>query len=158
MNKALEEIRKEEAKFDMTPMIDVTFLLIIFFMIASQIKKIEYEDLVLPIASQSVPPPKNIMTTLVVNVTMRYDRDRGEAVSSIKVGGRSHSEESLTERLKTEVTRLKTLGKSEDDLKVVIRADGRAEYIQVQRVLMACMNALITNISIGAAPTKKGGG
>ncbi len=49
-----------EVVIDMTPMIDLTFLLIIFFIVVNDLSKTELEDLKLPIAIQAgkdVPPP-----------------------------------------------------------------------------------------------------
>ncbi len=48
-----------EVEADMTPMIDLTFLLIIFFIIVNDMSKKELEDLKLPVAQQAghdVPP------------------------------------------------------------------------------------------------------
>ncbi|MCR4315523.1 MAG: biopolymer transporter ExbD [Planctomycetes bacterium] len=64
--------RTASAEMDMTPMIDVVFNLIIFFMIVSEISKQDLAILVLPSASQAIPdekPPPERMILNIVNDT-----------------------------------------------------------------------------------------
>ena len=58
-----------EMEMNMTPMIDVVFLLIIFFMIITDLTQQDLEELKLPIAVQSVPDePDPLKIRPVVNV------------------------------------------------------------------------------------------
>ena len=46
---------QEDAKMDMTPMIDCVFLLMIFFVLVIDLSQQELEDLILPKAEKTVP-------------------------------------------------------------------------------------------------------
>lgn len=148
----LEQMKKEEAQFDMTPMIDCVFLLIVFFMIVSEIRKLDYESLRLPIA-QSAAKPDKAKDLLVVNVVTGYNDATQQQESHIVIRGHRYDTE---ERLKAKMKEIKdekiAEGKSPDDITVVIRADYRVEYYLVQRVMMASMYAGLANLSFGAAP------
>ena len=57
----------EEAEFDMAPMIDMVFLLLIFFMMASQLSIRQNVPLEIPTASKAVVP-KERPSRFVVNI------------------------------------------------------------------------------------------
>lgn len=57
---AKKDTGKMDVEIDMTPMIDLVFLLIIFFIVVNDMSKTELEELKLPIAMEAgkdVPPP-----------------------------------------------------------------------------------------------------
>lgn len=63
-----------EMEMNMTPMIDVTFLLIIFFMIITDLTQQDLEELKLPVAMQAVPDePDPSKVRPVVNVLSSGD-------------------------------------------------------------------------------------
>ena len=77
---ALEDAQ-EESKADMTPMIDVVFLLIIFFMIITDLTQQELEDVDLPMAEHAKPDnPDPEEWRPIINVTYR-----GEMIIKKKV-------------------------------------------------------------------------
>ena len=58
-----------EMKMDMTPMIDVVFLLIIFFMIITDLTQQELEEIKLPVAQTCVPDePQQGVVRPIVNI------------------------------------------------------------------------------------------
>ncbi|MEZ6017955.1 MAG: biopolymer transporter ExbD [Planctomycetota bacterium] len=60
---------KTEMEMDMTPMIDVVFLLIIFFMVITDLSQQDLEDLQLPMAEHAVPDkPKSDEWRPILNV------------------------------------------------------------------------------------------
>lgn len=139
---------QQEAAFDMTPMIDVVFLLIIFFMCVTEMAKLENENLLLPRASEGVkdsrPGPRQ-----VINVTYRPYLQGAHKTSQIIVKGKPYPHlKDLEGYLKGQAH----LTKSTDGkvlLQVRIRADGRAPYQRIQQVMTACMKAGIKKISFG---------
>jgi biopolymer transport protein ExbD len=100
-------------------MIDVTFQLIIFFMLVMDMQSIRAEKLDQPSASRIVvgPPEKD---ELVVNV---------EADGRLRVAGKAHREESLPALF--EAQRRQARG----DFPVLIRADRSAAFERVQMIM-----------------------
>lgn len=145
--------RREDASFDLTSMIDVTFLLIIFFMCVTEMAHIEYENLTLPSAHQSVKDSPAPPRRQVVNV--RYAYGNGPERSEIVVRQRVFDETNRLAEFLREQDRLARRQGQAEGIDVKIRADGRAEYQKVQQVLVACMKAGIARVSIGAAPSPR---
>ncbi len=124
----------EEPVLNLTPMIDVVFLLIIFFMVGARFTELEREfDINLPTVNEARPltnPPDRIE----VNVF----RDGG-----IKVAGKFLSLEELQANLRAAQQRYA-------DQSVMIRADGQNVYQQVIDVLFVCEKAEIKHFSLAA--------
>lgn len=112
--------------FNLTPMIDMVFLLLIFFLVASRFEEVERAlKLELPTASEAVP-----MTQRPREIFINID-----AQGRYFVGGRVMNEAELEEHLAA-ATRNNPLTQS-----VVIRADKRAEWDHVARAMNLCVRA-----------------
>lgn len=108
------------ASMNMTSMIDIVFLLLIFFMTVTQISKVEKERLELPkLAGTDDQKP----TTLIVNVNQE---------GAIVVYGR---EVSLTELVTQVGEELVAVGNEPARLTVVLRADRRGTSRTVNEVV-----------------------
>ncbi len=59
---------QEDAKMDMTPMIDCVFLLMIFFVLVIDLSQQELEDLILPKAEKTVPDDSPPQIRPIVNI------------------------------------------------------------------------------------------
>lgn len=125
----------EEPSMNMTPMIDVVFLLIIFFMVGARMGELEREfDVNLPTASAAQPltnPPDQI----VVNVFRdgRIFVDKGQVTLP-----------ELMQRLELAQARYA-------DQAVLIRGEGEGTYQQIIDVMVACHRAKIKNFSLATA-------
>ena len=64
---------QEDAKMDMTPMIDCVFLLMIFFVLVIDLSQQDLEDLILPQAKFCVPDDEAPKVRPIVNVTQKGD-------------------------------------------------------------------------------------
>ena len=118
--------------FNMTPMIDVVFLLIIFFLVSSHLAKQEVQyKLSLPTAQSGLKDKPSEKPRLTVNVL---------ADGTLLFAGRQVTADELRAQL---VERQQDLGK---DVEVRIRSDEVAPYKQVEPVLLACANAGIWNV------------
>ncbi|MEE8451455.1 MAG: biopolymer transporter ExbD [Thermoguttaceae bacterium] len=114
--------------FNMTPMIDVVFLLIIFFLVSSHLAKQEVElELDLPEAGSGQRPGEDDIRRVVVNVLPEKD-----AAARIVVGGRQVTTEELARLIGFESRR------SERHLEVRIRADRTVPYRMVEPIMVAC--------------------
>jgi biopolymer transport protein ExbD len=122
----------------MTPLIDVVFLLIIFFLVSSHLARQETQlELDLPTASsghQETPGP-------TARVTINLLPDGRYLLGSNEVA--------LAElRSRLQVESQETAG----DLEVRLRADRHLAYRHVEPVLMACAKAKIWNVSFAVFP------
>ena len=123
---------EELPSINLTPMIDVVFLLIIFFMVGTQFNEQERQiEVSIPNAGElntmlAPPPRREIAVT---------------AEGAILLDQQQFSVDELTARLKS--MRLQF-----PDLRVVVRADGRAEHQAVAAVYGAVSRAGVADMSI----------
>jgi len=119
---------------NMTPMIDVVFLLIIFFLVSSHLARQEVQmALNLPAAETSQPTEVESDTPrLVINVL-----PDGRAV----VGGRTLDREEVQRMIEYEA------GRRREQLEVRIRSDRRAPYETVEPVMVACARAGVWRVT-----------
>lgn len=123
---------RSSLEFNMTPMIDVTFQLIIFFMLAGQLTRQEMQvDLDLPGASQGNKQNQTPPRLVTVNVT----RD-----GSILLSGEVVDVPEFRRRISVEAQR------SAGDLEVRIRADRSVPYRAVEPLLSGCAQAGVWNV------------
>jgi biopolymer transport protein ExbD len=65
----LQAKEDEEPKMDMSPMIDMVFLLLIFFIVAAKIIKLKQDpDITVPLAKEGSMAQDNILGRIVVNI------------------------------------------------------------------------------------------
>lgn len=122
-------IRAQESQnglsIEMTPMIDMVFLLLIFFLVATTFHQSEREmQIALPVAGSS-EPISALLQELVVNV----DADGG-----IFVGASAVDSQRLLEIIQERVS-------VNPDQKVTVRGDRATAYANIVAVLDVCKNA-----------------
>ena len=128
----LKTQQDEQPTLNLTPMIDVVFLLIIFFMVATSFADMERDiELELPevaAASALTSAPKQRVVEVKADGTTLLD---GEAVSL------------------DELTRLLTSARKDyPELSVVIRGDATCAFQHVAAGLAACQEARISDLGI----------
>ena len=117
--------------FQMAPMIDVVFLLLIFFMVASIFAQWESKvDIQVPVA-ETAEPMRRKLSEIMINL----DQNGGIFVNSFEM--------SKGDLLRT----LKTLSRDNPGTPIIIRADGRTDHKYVMGVLDVCRKAQIINVS-----------
>lgn len=121
------------AAMNMTPMIDIVFLLIIFFMTVSQVSKVNNERIPLPKQAGSEEQPTSSLT---VNV-----RKSGEIV----VSGRVVSVPELVSLVADELARV---GNDPARLNVVVRADLRGDSSAVNDIVDALAKIQVQRVRI----------
>lgn len=121
--------------FNMTPMIDVVFLLIIFFLVSSHLARQETQlDLPLPVADSGEQPPETAPPRITFNIL----RD-----GTVLLAGRSVARDQLRERLAAAVA------EAGEDVEIRIRSDRDVAYDRVEPLLMACARSGIWNVTFG---------
>jgi biopolymer transport protein ExbD len=134
----------EGTPMDMTPMIDVVFQLIIFFVLVTEMAAAELEVLVLPTADQAVPDKNPDKKRLILNVNTK-----GEIKFRRNVMNQSALHDMLL--LEAKLDRDKT-GLS--NRAVLIRGDINAEYKHIQVIMQECAKVGIWKLELAAtAPT-----
>jgi biopolymer transport protein ExbD len=126
-----------EMKMNMTPMIDVVFLLIIFFMVVVDLSQKELEDLVLPKADMAQKDENPEEKRMIINITrpghyIVKRKDRGvvdDAINEIRAhltswvnffGAREREEDGCFAR------------------PILIRADHKTEFKYIQKIMFIC--------------------
>jgi biopolymer transport protein ExbD len=134
----------DEIALNLTSLIDVVFLLLVFFMVATTFLDPERQlDLDLPQAASGVEremPPEE----LVLNVF----RD-----GRIALGGRELDDQALRGALER-------AARSDPATPVTIRGDARVEHARIVAVMDACALAGLSNLSVGTlkgTPAAAGG-
>jgi biopolymer transport protein ExbD len=119
--------------FDMTPMIDIVFQLIIFFLLTGHLVKQETQlDLPLPEASSGEEDADSEAPRVTINV---------QADGQVSLGTGVVNMAELTQRLQA---KLATAGQG---LEVRIRSDRRVPYRVVEPIMLACTKVGIWNVT-----------
>ena len=131
--------------FNIAPMIDIVFLLIIFFMTVQEFSRLELEDVTLTEADQAQveiePPPHRI----VVNI---------RADGTLAVANQPMDLFTVTRLLARERDLLREIGR-ETDLNVIVRADGGVAYERVQDLMAEAAALNIWRVTFAAAPEEE---
>jgi biopolymer transport protein ExbD len=139
--------------FDMTPMIDVTFQLIIFFMIVTDMSKAQIEPVVLPSANKAIKEKFEDTSMLVLNVLKDGAvKINGKTYWSPKMADDNKKIEDLFESRRQNKLYQEVAGKS-DWVKypILIRADRSTPFEHVQKILMiATHHGGVTRVQLGA--------
>lgn len=123
---------QEEAKFSMAPMIDMVFLLLVFFMVASHLSSQEKMQMNIPTASHGVIPEER-PNRWVVNINTNGSVFSGDQPITI-------------EELKNLVAERVA---EEPDVKVYLRADADSPHKESKKVMNAMAEAGIDQFVFG---------
>ncbi|MEW6741126.1 MAG: biopolymer transporter ExbD [Planctomycetota bacterium] len=118
-----------ELPINMTPMIDVVFQLIIFFMLAVDLSQKELEEITLPFASEASEDENPEKSRMIININKQNEFVRKRQKLTV-------------ETLETELI-LFANRHDRDDLglsvkPILIRADEITHFKQVQKVMQLC--------------------
>ncbi len=113
---------KATVSIEMTPLIDMVFLLLVFFLVATTFHQEEREmQIALPFAN-SAAPISTMLREVIVNV---------DSEGTFIVGGRVVSEDELSQLITESVAH-------NPEQKVTVRGDRSAAYAHIVRVLDIC--------------------
>ncbi|MEM8946207.1 MAG: biopolymer transporter ExbD [Planctomycetota bacterium] len=120
-------------KLNVTPLIDVVFLLIIFFLVSSHLARQETQlQLQLPVAASGKAPADVPFARVTINVL---------ADGQLLLGTQQVANHEVCDRLIVERQ------ETSNDLEVRIRADRNIAYRYIEPLLLACAKAEIWNVS-----------
>lgn len=124
---------------DLTPMIDVVFLLLIFFMLITEITQVDIENVQLPNALMAQPDEKPPKDRLVINIAKLIQDDENDRRGIIKIHGQLVGTSDLVRILKREADKEREPEKPFASSRyVLIRCDRRVEWRKFLEVLTMC--------------------
>ncbi len=131
----------EKREIQMAPLIDIVFLLLIFFMVtATYAEQEQAADVKVPTSDEGIDRPK-ALTEITVNVTAE-----GDCI----INGITYSQDELLQKLRR-LTSLSDDGKAQP---VRIRGDKDTKFQEVVKVIDVCQKAEIWNISFAVKKPK----
>lgn len=133
--------RSRALRFNITPMIDVVFNLIIFFLAASHFARSEsVESVQLPVAGTGRPDQPDTLRRMVITVP---------ADETLHVGGSAFQlaqiEQLLLAEAKTDPQKMK-------NFEVRIRTDRTVPYRTIEPILLACARAGVSKVKFAVLP------
>ena len=120
----------EDVAPNMTPMIDVVFLLIIFFLAAAQLSVGGEDDIELPVASEA----RLAQRLNPDSITIEMKSVPGGA--GFSVSGKGYSYRELLKKLRVQVEAAEL--RKAPAPPIILRADFRVAYKQVQELMFDC--------------------
>ena len=128
----LKTMEMEEPALNLTPMIDIVLLLVIFFMVGTQFAEDESQfEIALPTVAEARP-----LTSLPDQIVVSVARD-----GTVYMGGESLSLTEVEERLREAKERYAKQT-------VEIRGDGLGPYQNVMNILEVCKRARIQSVNL----------
>jgi len=149
--------RRVSIVLDMTPMVDIAFLLLIFYMATTQFKPPSQKDVILPVSSsQRDLPLKNFMTITVTSedsVFVDYIINKKEfnpdIGDSIEVPFREYTETSPAQvGTVIQQMRVGALRQGIKDLFLVMKADRKASFGTVEKIMAAMQEENLTSFQV----------
>ena len=139
--KSARSIRAQSISFKITPMIDMTFLLITFFIMSIRFGQQGEEKVKLPNADQATSITDQRVQLISVNVT----KDGRYLINGV--------EQSSSDFLRY-VRARKDEGKK---LEIVVRGDRASEFNAIQRIMRLSAEAGVRDVSLAALQTADSG-
>ncbi len=172
MRKRPKPTVKEDVTCNLIPMVDIMFLLLLFFILGADMSQREQADVVLPQADmvQEEPEKDTTEATTTINIQHRQDsatfscplnkqglvcRDAEHWL--IVIRGKEYTWDTVAEQIKIEADASlmdapdPEAGVILSTRKVIIRADRTASYGDVQRLILMCSQSRIYKIEVAAA-------
>ena len=132
---------RREATVELTPLIDVVFLLLIFFMVSTSFVQNQALNVDLPQANGDAQPNEDLFINVVVQQNGRYEIE-GSIVVDTSLQGLAKTLQAVVEK---NAARRRSLP-------VVISADATDTHQSVVRVMDACAQVGLTQISLATQP------
>jgi biopolymer transport protein ExbD len=132
---------RREATVELTPLIDVVFLLLIFFMVSTSFVQNQALNVDLPQANGDAQPSQDLYINVIVQEDGRYEID-GNLVADESLAGLVNTLRSIVEKNAAQ----------NNSLPVIISADALATHQSVVRIMDACAQAGLSQISLATQP------
>jgi len=134
--------RREDVDLNITPLIDIVFLLLIFFMVSTTFQKESQLRVQLPEAAEQTQTDPNEPVEITIS-----------AEGQFAIGGRKLSQSDLA----TVIDALGRVVGDNRDQPIVVRADSRTPHQAVVRAMDAASKLGLNRLSIATAHQSDGG-
>ena len=172
MHKRQKAVAEESISPNLIPMIDIMFLLLLFFMLSADMTQRQLEDVVLPQASEVKEDAKiKGAEEQIVTINIHHSTDPGQdcpvyankgvcrEVSHWRwaIYGQNYTKDTIKSQLQVisdlhkEATIDPVAKKQLSAVKVLVRADSGAPYGDVQTVITTCGTVGIYKVEVAAA-------
>ena len=147
----LKKKRRIGISIDMTPMVDVAFLLLIFFMTTTQMKPPEQDKITLPDSNSEMKSPESDIITIAVT--------RAPSVKvSWRQGGREVTREVAPQDIGAEMPQvLSTARSANPGARLIVKMDKDAQYGVMADLMPALQQAKAPRFNVQTDLGDKGG-
>lgn len=135
--RALNGKADEELKMDMSPMIDMVFLLLIFFIVVSSPLVVEQDPAVTPSVAYEAEKPKDKHGRIVINVR------KDGTFTQEKFANILDSDEAITEYVQVSVERIKNQGHTP---RLHLRGDNDALFKYSRQAIKAAAEGGVSHV------------
>lgn len=167
MHRKRTKINMYDTKVDLTPMIDLTFLLVMFFVLTSTFVSLNLEDVLLSVSKNAEDrkaqnDPNNRERAVVINI-VRPSKDYDSRTGIIKFDGSEHTWKTLEAALRHEVRYDESLRGLDPDtrpekkiskLEAIVRADEGVRGENLRQVFQVCQKVGIWKVKLAALQKK----
>jgi biopolymer transport protein ExbD len=146
---------------DLTPMIDITFQLVVFFLVANDLSRKEIEEVKLPQALAGVEDMGKEDQRIIINITPPPDPDNPPKYPDVKVKGKPYDLQKLGRFMKIQADRKREPPggpNAPSEIFVLVRADRSAPWSHVQYVMQECAGPGVGIYKMQFATTKRDDG
>ncbi|HEY3216622.1 MAG TPA: biopolymer transporter ExbD [Candidatus Eisenbacteria bacterium] len=138
----LKKKRRIGISIDMTPMVDVAFLLLIFFMTTTQFKPPEKDKITLPESNSEAKSPESDIITIAVTAPRPEYNNLPHVRVIWRQGGQEVSREVLPDAVKTEMGQVLTNARSANPAaRMIVKMDKDAPYGVMADMMSALQQA-----------------
>jgi biopolymer transport protein ExbD len=147
----LKKKRRIGISIDMTPMVDVAFLLLIFFMCTTQFKPPEKDKITLPESNSEAKSPESDIITIAVT-------SRPSVRVLYRQGGNEVSREVLPEAVETELGTVLSNARAANPMaRMIVKMDKDAPYGIMADMMKALQEAKAPRFNVQTDLAGKGG-
>lgn len=167
---------KEDLMVNLIAMVDIMFLLLLFFMLGADMGQRELAELVLPQADQIKEDPKKMEGEVITTINIHHKYEEGGFTCPINarggvcrepdhwfyaIRGKEYTAETLKPQLLDEANELleddvnPEAGKRLSKRKVLIRGDMAAPYGMVNKLIEICGSVGLYKLEVGGAQPPK---
>lgn len=155
----LKKKRRIGISIDMTPMVDVAFLLLIFFMLTTQFKPPEKDKITLPESQSDAKSPESDIITIAVTAPKPENGNKSTVRVVYRQQGKEVSREVLPDDIPSQMgTVLSNARAANPAARMIVKMDKDASYGVMADLMPAFQQAKAPRFNVQTELETKGGG